>query len=180
MIWTALRHRSSKSCMPTLTATPRSTDRLLNAIGRTCRSAGGKDGTSGIRAESRPNTNLKPETLNFKQKPKNEGGMAGRPPRASCFTPPSVDEVRAYCSERKNSVDPERFVDFYAANGRKQGRGKPIVDWKAAVRTWERNEDTKQAPAPAEDWTVTHPEWLDQSTWVPGPDGIYRPAGDDL
>lgn len=33
---------------------------------------------------------------------------------------------------------------------------------------------------PVEDWTVTHPEWLDQSTWVPGPDGICRPAGVDL
>lgn len=98
-------------------------------------------------------------------------------PRASRFTPPSVDEVRAYCLERKNNVDPERFVDFYAANGWKQGRGKPIVDWKAAVRTWERKEDTKQTPAPAEDWTVTHPEWADQSTWVPGPDGVYRPVG---
>ena len=30
---------------------------------------------------------------------------------------------------------------------------------------------------PAEDWTVTHPEWADQSTWVPGPDGVYRPVG---
>lgn len=30
---------------------------------------------------------------------------------------------------------------------------------------------------PSEDWTVTHPDWADQSTWVPGPDGIYRPVG---
>ena len=30
---------------------------------------------------------------------------------------------------------------------------------------------------PAKDWTVTHPEWADQSTWVPGPDGVYRPVG---
>lgn len=30
---------------------------------------------------------------------------------------------------------------------------------------------------PAEDWSVLHPDWADQSTWVPGPDGIYRPVG---
>lgn len=66
-------------------------------------------------------------------------------PRASRFTPPSVDEVRAYCSERKNSVDPGRFVDFYTANDWKQGRGKPIVDWKAAVRTWERSDAQQRA-----------------------------------
>lgn len=53
------------------------------------------------------------------------------------FTPPTVDEVRAYCKERGNRVDPQRFVDFYTANGWTQGRGKPIKDWRAAVRTWE-------------------------------------------
>lgn len=65
-----------------------------------------------------------------------------KPPR-SRFIPPSVDDVRVYCIERKNSVDPQTFVDFYSANGWKQGRGKPIVDWKAAVRTWERREGQK-------------------------------------
>ena len=56
------------------------------------------------------------------------------------FTPPTVEEVRAYCLERRNGVDPVRFCDFYAANGWRQGRGKPIVDWRACVRTWERDE----------------------------------------
>lgn len=55
------------------------------------------------------------------------------------FTAPTVEEVRAYCLERRNGVDPVRFCDFYAANGWKQGRGKPIVDWRACVRTWERD-----------------------------------------
>lgn len=54
------------------------------------------------------------------------------------FYPPSVDEVRSYCRERQNNIDPEAFVDYYEANGWVQGRGKPIRDWKAAVRTWER------------------------------------------
>ena len=54
------------------------------------------------------------------------------------FTPPSVEEVKAYCNERHNSVDPQSFVDFYTANGWVQGKGKKIKDWKACVRTWER------------------------------------------
>lgn len=55
------------------------------------------------------------------------------------FIPPTVEEVRAYCIQRNNSVDAQRFVDFYTANGWVQGKGKkPIKDWKAAVRTWER------------------------------------------
>lgn len=61
------------------------------------------------------------------------------------FVAPSVDEVRAYCKERGNSVDPQRFVDFYMANGWTQGRGKPIKDWRAAVRTWEVR-DKQAAP----------------------------------
>ena len=52
---------------------------------------------------------------------------------------PTVEEVRTYCEERKNNIDAESFVDFYTANGWVQGKGKPIKDWKAAVRTWERN-----------------------------------------
>ena len=55
------------------------------------------------------------------------------------FVAPTLDDVRAYCAERQNKIDPEQFVDHYQANGWTQGRGKPIRDWKAAVRTWERN-----------------------------------------
>lgn len=63
------------------------------------------------------------------------------------FKPPTVEEVEAYCVERNNRVDPERFVDYYTANGWVQGKGKPIKDWKAAVRNWERNEKTSQVNA---------------------------------
>ena len=61
------------------------------------------------------------------------------------FTPPTVEEVRAYCQERNNGIDPQRFVDYYTANGWTQGRGKPIKDWRAAVRTWEAR-DKQAAP----------------------------------
>lgn len=55
---------------------------------------------------------------------------------------PTLDEVKAYCAERGNIVDAQRFFDFYEANGWCQGRGKPIRDWRAAVRTWERGNNT--------------------------------------
>lgn len=57
---------------------------------------------------------------------------------ASRFTPPTVEEVQAYCQERQNNVDPQRFVDYYTANGWKVGGRAPMKDWKAAVRNWER------------------------------------------
>lgn len=65
---------------------------------------------------------------------------ADKPLSRSRFTPPTFEQVRAYCLERGNAVDPQRFVDFYSANGWVQGKGKPIKDWKAAVRTWEHRE----------------------------------------
>ena len=54
------------------------------------------------------------------------------------FTPPAVEDVEAYCRERGNAVDAQRFVDFYTASGWMRGK-TPIRDWKACVRTWERN-----------------------------------------
>ena len=58
------------------------------------------------------------------------------------FTPPTVDEVSAYCQERQNGVDPQRFVDYYSSNGWMVGKNK-MKDWKAAVRTWEQKDRQK-------------------------------------
>lgn len=54
------------------------------------------------------------------------------------FVPPTIEQVKEYCAERKNSVDAERFVSYYDSNGWKVGKN-PMKDWKAAVRTWERS-----------------------------------------
>lgn len=61
------------------------------------------------------------------------------------FIQPTLEEVTAYCNERGNSVDPQRFIDYYTANGWKVGKN-PMKDWRAAVRTWERG-DKKEKPA---------------------------------
>lgn len=58
--------------------------------------------------------------------------------KSSQFTPPTVEEVRAYCIERNNNVDAERFVNYYESKGWLIGKTK-MKSWKAAVRTWERN-----------------------------------------
>lgn len=65
-------------------------------------------------------------------------------PTIKRFKPPAVEEVQAYCKERKNNVDAQRFVDFYEAKGWMLGKNK-MKDWKAAVRTWERNDTNGQA-----------------------------------
>lgn len=56
----------------------------------------------------------------------------------SRFVPPTFIEVKTYCDERMNGVDPQRFIDFYEAKGWYLGKNK-IKNWKACVRTWENN-----------------------------------------
>ena len=61
--------------------------------------------------------------------------------RARRFPPPTLDDVSVYVRERGSNVDPQRFLDFYASKGWMVGKN-PMKDWKAAVRTWEKREDT--------------------------------------
>lgn len=51
---------------------------------------------------------------------------------------PTLEEVKEYCLERNNNVDAELFINYYESNGWKVGRNS-MKDWKACVRTWERN-----------------------------------------
>lgn len=60
------------------------------------------------------------------------------------FTPPSIEEVRTYCLERKNGINAEQFIDFYTSKGWKIGK-ETMKDWKAAVRTWERRDGRRGA-----------------------------------
>lgn len=57
--------------------------------------------------------------------------------RKEVYIRPSLDEVKAYCKERNNGVDADRWYNYYSANGWKVGKN-PMKDWKAAVRTWEQ------------------------------------------
>ena len=63
-------------------------------------------------------------------------------PRAS-FAPPTIEEVLAYCTERRRGVNPHKWHDHYTAKNWMIGKNK-MKDWKAAVRTWEQ--DTEPAP----------------------------------
>lgn len=53
------------------------------------------------------------------------------------FTPPSVEEVAAYCKSRNNGINANEFIDFYSAKGWMIGKNR-MKDWKAAIRTWEQ------------------------------------------
>ena len=61
------------------------------------------------------------------------------------FVRPTLEEVRAYCAERHNTVDPDRFFAYYEANGWSVGK-RSMKDWKAAIRYWET--DPAKQPQP--------------------------------
>ncbi len=54
------------------------------------------------------------------------------------FIVPTLEEIKAYCKERKNNVNPEKWLNHYQAKNWMIGKNK-MVDWQAAVRTWEED-----------------------------------------
>jgi len=87
------------------------------------KSKGGQSGQSFLETETE--TETKKDNLKVIQKKQN-------------FIKPSLEEVKGYCLERNNQVDPERWFDYYTSNGWKIGKNS-MKDWRAAVRTWEKS-----------------------------------------
>lgn len=58
--------------------------------------------------------------------------------RLDIFKKPTLEEVKEYCKERNNDVNPQKFIDFYESKGWYVGKNK-MKDWKACVRTWEKS-----------------------------------------
>jgi len=70
------------------------------------------------------------------------------------FKPPTVEQVKAYCEERGNGLDAERFVDWYESRGWLVGTNK-MKSWKATVRTWEgRRKEQLAKEKPAASWEI--------------------------
>ena len=72
------------------------------------------------------------------------------------FKKPTVEEIKEYCLERHNNINAEYFYDFYESKNWMIGKNK-MKDWKAAVRTWERN--NKQTSNQNKKTEVV-PEWF--------------------
>jgi hypothetical protein len=60
------------------------------------------------------------------------------------FIPPSVEDVAEYCNSRSNGICAASFIDSYKSKGWMVGKSK-MKDWKAAVRTWEKNKKKTEA-----------------------------------
>lgn len=78
------------------------------------------------------------------------------------FLKPTIDEIKSYCIERKNNVDADKFFDYYESNGWYVGK-KKMKDWKASVRTWEKNEFGNQK-------RIIKPSWNEEDLVGEEPD----------
>lgn len=88
---------------------------------------------------------LEENRIDNKRKEKNILDLSDKnKPKSKNFVKPTVEEVKQYCDERKNNIDAESFIDHYEANGWMRGKTK-VKDWRACVRTWERNNKNKPA-----------------------------------
>lgn len=61
-----------------------------------------------------------------------------REEKSKHFVPPTIEQIKAYCLERNNSVSPEKFLNYYESKGWLVGKAK-MKCWRAAIRTWEGN-----------------------------------------
>lgn len=85
-----------------------------------------------VRCQVDTETDVKPTPNNINNNIKNTISVKR-------FVKPNVEEIESYCKERNNSVDAQQFFDYYESKGWKVGKS-PMKDWKAAVRTWEKND----------------------------------------
>lgn len=86
------------------------------------------------------------------------GIEAGKPPKRTRFSPPTLDDVKKYCDERGNGVDAKRFFDYFEAGGWKDSKGNAVRNWKQRVISWERNEEKKESKEAADGTS-----WLDSA-----------------
>jgi predicted phage replisome organizer len=93
-------------------------------------------------------------TCPSKSKSKNQSKSNSNNKKSSHFVPPSLEEVQAYCTERKNNVDPKKFFDYFNTPDAKgntwiDSKGNKVKNWKQKIITWENHSgsgSTKQKP----------------------------------
>lgn len=60
------------------------------------------------------------------------------------FKKPTIEEIESYCKERNNNINANAFYDYYESKDWMIGKNR-MKDWKAAIRTWERNNTKKES-----------------------------------
>ena len=73
------------------------------------------------------------------------------------FSPPTIDEIKAYCKERDNDVDAAKFFDYFSTSGWIDSRGKKVKNWKQKIISWEGQHTQSNKASPASPRITTNP-----------------------
>lgn len=95
------------------------------------------DYDSNKRATNEQQTDNKQATNEQQHLKNDKNDKNGKNAKKKIFIRPSVEEIKAYCEERGNKVDAQKFFDYYDTSGWVDGKGKPVKNWKQKVITWE-------------------------------------------
>lgn len=87
---------------------------------------------------------------------------------------PTLEQVQAYAREQQAVTSPERFYNYFAANGWKDSHNRPIQDWKATFRYWDIQDrekaNSKQKPALSPEKVAIYEEL----TYTPSPLSLQK------
>ena len=67
-------------------------------------------------------------------------------PKRKNFVKPTVEEIEAFCKEKKYTVNAQQFFNYYESNGWKIGRNA-MKSWQAAVQNWNIRDKTNNKAA---------------------------------
>ena len=107
--------------------------REVNAANRAGKKAEPETNKENLAAEPQPEEKPAQEIQQEKPKRKN-------------FVKPTVEEIAAFCKEKKYNVNAQQFFNYYESNGWKIGRNA-MKSWQAAVQNWNTREKANNKAA---------------------------------
>ena len=107
--------------------------REVNAANRAGKKAEPETNKENLAAEPQPEEKPAQEIQQEKPKRKN-------------FVKPTVEEIAAFCKEKKYTINAQQFFNFYESNGWKIGRNA-MKSWQAAVQNWNTREKANNKAA---------------------------------
>lgn len=102
--------------------------------------------TSTVNLQHNYSTSTVEGTDLIKDKDKDKGIKRTR----KVFTPPTLEEVRAYITEKNLSVSADKFFAYYEAGSWHDSKGNPVKNWKQKCLTWERQSGGQVQQRPAQ------------------------------
>ena len=87
---------------------------------------------------------------------------------------PTLEQVQAYAREQQAVTSPERFYNYFAANGWVDSKNRPIQNWQATFRYWDIQDrekaNSKQKPALSPEKAAIYEEL----TYTPSPLSLQK------